>query len=249
MKISKKIALTVASLMMSTSLYAISNTQVDLEMKNYKDLESFKKIDNVLTSVKEEGLTKNIKINSQKWEDVNSLLSNLINKKNYKDAYVLFKHIDFDNNIKEYKSHLRFFQIINKMYSNNTSFERINEIKSNNLLNHVYNYFFDSLEKEKIKDITIVSKLNSSLLEINNEVFSFDEKQRVRYKLKLIEGKYIEALSIIYTLSKQLQEDKMYLKNIKYVLSVFQENFFVENLQMTHKDFKDFNILYRSNKN
>ena len=235
------------SLGLSTSLFAISNTKVDLQMKQYENIDSVKRIDEILSSVKDEGKIKNLKVKSQKWEEVNELLDFLINKKNYNDAYVLFKHIDFDNNLQEYKSYLRFFQIINKMYSNVTDFENINEIKSNNLLNHIFNYFFYSVETEKINDATIVSKLEEGLFKLDKAFFSFNEVQKVRYKLKLLKGEYVQALAIINTLEGDLSaEDKNYKRNIQSILTYFQENFFVNQLQMTHQEFKDFNIKYRS---
>lgn len=243
----KKSKIILGSLLITSSLFATTNGNIDLKLKNYEDIKTLKKIDNLLISVKEEGLVRNLEVNSAKWEEVNMLLKNLISRRNYKDAYILFKHIDFDQKIEEYKSYLTFFQIINKMESKHSDFTKISNIHDNFLLTHLFNYFFYSVERERINDISILSKISFGLVEIDNKYYSTVEKQRVRYKIALLRGEYVKALTIIETIPELTMEDKKYKKNTKNILTFMQENFFTNYLNMTHTQFKNYNLLYRTN--
>ena len=234
-----------SSLLLSSTLFAQNN--IDLQLNNIEEKPAVEKVKKILNSVREEGLTKNLQINSLKWEEVNSMVTKLIERENYKNAYILFKHINLDQNLEEYTSHLRFFQIINKMNSKHTDFNNIVEIHNNFLLNHIFMHFFKSIEEEKINDTLILSKIDNVLLEIDNKYFSLLEKQRVRYKLNILRGQYIKALSILETIEEKNEEDRKYFINIKKVLYFMQESFFKNKLNITHNDFTNYNILYRTN--
>lgn len=236
-----------ASLISTTGLFATNNENIDLTLKNYDEIKVLEKMDNILISVKEEGIVRDIKVDAQKWTEVNELLKSLIKRKNYKDAYILFKHIDFDQKIEEYKSYITFFQIINKMESKHSDFLEVENIHDNFLLTHLFSHFFISLEKEKINDISILGKIEEGLIKIENKYYSIPEKQRVRYKIALLRGKYVKALSIIETLSTLTVEDRKYKSNTRKVLLFMQEHFFNNYLNMKHSDFKDYNLLYRTN--
>lgn len=238
--------LLIASLL-TTSLLANQSEAIDLKLKNYEDINVLKKIDNILISVKEEGLVRDLVIDSKKWEDVNFLLRDLIKRRNYTDAYILFKHIDFDQKIEEYKSYLTFFQIMNKIESRHTDFKNIQNIHDNFLLTHLFANLFLSIEKELINDVTILSKIKLGLIDIENKYLSGSEKQRIRYKIELLRGDYVKALSIIETIDKLTKEDIKYKSNTKQILKFMQENFFKNYLKISHTEFKNYNLLYRTN--
>jgi len=232
------------SSLISSALFA--KEDINLNLIKYKDVHTLKKIDNLLLNVKEDGLTRDLIITEKKWLETNSLLEKLISDNNYEEAYILFKHIDFDKNVSEYKNYLYFFQIINKMNSKHSSFKNIEFITDNTLLTHIFDYFFVSVEKERINDKNIISKIFESLLKIDNANFSFLEKQRVRYKLFILKGNYVQALKILNNLENLNSEDRKYISNIQNILFFMQEHFFVSHLHMTHTEFKDYNLLYRT---
>jgi hypothetical protein len=245
MKKYSKILLT--GLLVSTTAYATISEKIDFKLKNYDDIKVLKKVDNILTSVKEEGIVKDIKVKAMKWAEVNELLDTLISKRNYQDAYILFKHIDFDQKLEDFKSYLTFFQIINKIESHHTNFDNIENIHSNFLLTHLFKNFFILVEKEKIKDVSILEKIKISLTEIQNKYFSLNEKNRIRYKIALLEGQYIKSLKIMESIKVLNKEDLKYKRNTYKVLEFIQEHFFKNYLNSTHSSFKDYNLLYRTN--
>jgi len=225
---------------------SLSATNVELEIGDFEDRTSYNKIEKVLTSVKEEAIVKDYKQSTTKWKQTNILLRNLIKKKNFKESYVLFKHIDFDINEKEYKNYLTFFQIINKFHSKHMNFARIDKIQDTLLLESIFDEMFSLIEKEEILDEMILDKANIALNEVNVYFLKSDNIKRYKYKILLLNGKYVKSLQMLNSIKTKTMEDKKSQRNINQILYFMQEHFFMNTLKIKHTDFKKYNLLYRT---
>jgi hypothetical protein len=220
---------------------------VSLNIYNEK-IELYNNMKNVLDEVSKNNIKNKYSKKSQKWDEIKITLNMLIEKNLFDKAYVIFSLIELDFELTNYKNYYYFFNIVKSLETNDVNFNKINLIKNKILLNKIYEYSFILISEEKIEDVNILSKMNSSLIEINNYLMPFDNKQRIRYKMNILKGNYLESYNIIHTIEEKNQEDKKYLNNINNILKLMESIFFEKYLNLTHKEFLKLNLSKKGEK-
>lgn len=185
---------------------------------------------------------KEIELLEEQMKSFQSQLNNLISKNEFKEAYIVFKNLKLFDNSFDNSDLNKFFKIINTFTTDNIDFKELPSINNKNFINKVVSYYFECIQKYRIKDLNSLNKLRVSLLKLRPSLISKDQKYRIFRDLSLVEGEYTNAYNYSFKVEKENFDDSKIKKTIKEILIYMEETFYKFYLQTDKETLKFLNI-------